>query len=231
MKARDVMTAPVITVTPDTGVSEIATLLLDHRISAVPVVDGGTMVGIVSEGDLIRRLETSTERPRSGWLELLLNRDIQAAGFVKEHGTRAREVMTADVLTVMPDADLAEVAHLLERRRIKRVPVVEEGALVGIVSRSNLLRALIASRRSRQDGVEAVSDPEVARALEERLRNERWIDLRRINIVVTDGVVHLRGAVDSLEQRRALVLAAGEGPGVRAVKDHMTLGLFTNDAG
>ena len=161
----------------------------------MPVVDGGAVVGIVSEGDLLRRGETRTERRRPGWLEMLLNRDIQAAGFVKEHGTCARDVMTADVIAVAPDTDFAEIARILERRRIKRVPVIDKGRLVGIVSRANLLRGLVAYRHS-PAGLDAKSDPDLAHAVEERLSREVWVDLRRMNIVVTDGVVHLWGAID-----------------------------------
>ena len=195
MKAQDVMAAPVVTVAPETPVPEIAALLIERQISAVPVVDGGAVVGIVSEGDLLRRGETRTERRRPGWLEMLLNRDIQAAGFVKEHGTCARDVMTADVVAVAPDTDLAEIARILERRRIKRVPVIDKGRLVGIVSRANLLRGLVAYRHS-PAGLDAKSDPDLARAVEERLSREAWIDLSRMNIVVTGGVVHLWGAID-----------------------------------
>jgi CBS domain-containing protein len=230
MKAQDVMTAPVVTVAPEAPVPEIAALLIERQISAVPVVDGGAVVGIVSEGDLLRRGETRTERRRPGWLEMLLNRDIQAAGFVKEHGTCARDVMTADVIAVAPDTDLAEIARILERRRIKRVPVIDKGRLVGIVSRANLLRGLVAYRHS-PAGFDAKSDPDLARAVEERLSREAWVDLRRINIVVTDGVVHLWGAIDSAERRRALALAAAEIPGVKRVEDHLTPDWFANDAG
>jgi CBS-domain-containing membrane protein len=230
MKARDVMTAPVVTVTPEASVPEIAALLIERRISAVPVVDGDAVVGIVSEGDLLRRGETRTERQRPGWLEMLLNRDLQAAEFVKEHGACARDVMSPDVVSVTPDTDLAEIARVLERRRIKRVPVIENGALVGIVSRANLLRALVAYRHSRT-GLEGRSDPEIARALDERLRQQGWVDVSRINVVVTDAVVHLWGTVDSAEQRRALAVAAAEIPGVERVEDHLTPDWFANDAG
>ena len=186
MKAQDLMTAPVVTVAPEAPVPEIAALLIERQISAVPVVDGGAVVGIVSEGDLLRRGETRTERRRPGWLEMLLNRDIQAAGFVKEHGTCARDVMTADVIAVAPDTDLAEIARILERRRIKRVPVIDKGRLVGIVSRANRLRGLVTYRHS-PAGLDAKSDPDLARAVEERLSREAWVDLRRMNIVVADG--------------------------------------------
>ena len=138
--------------------------------------------------------------------------------------------MTADVIAVAPDTDFAEIARILERRRIKRVPVIDKGRLVGIVSRANLLRGLVAYRHS-PAGLDAKSDPDLARAVEERLSREAWIDLRRMNIVVTDGVVHLWGAIDSAERRRALALAAAEIPGVKRVEDHLTPDWFANEAG
>jgi CBS-domain-containing membrane protein len=125
MKARDVMTAPVVTVPPETSVSEIARLLIERRISAVPVVDrSGKILGIVSEGDLLRRAETRTERRRPRWLEMLLDSSIRAADFAKAHGATAGDVMTREVIAVSPETDLAEIADVLERSRIKRVPVV-----------------------------------------------------------------------------------------------------------
>jgi CBS domain-containing protein len=231
MRARDVMTAPVITVQPSTPVAEIATLLLERRISAVPVVDGeGRVVGIVSEGDLLRRGETRTDRQRPRWLEMMVNRDLQAAEFVKEHGACARDVMTADVVSVDPDTDLASIARLLEQRRIKRVPVIENGRPIGIVSRANLLRALVAYRQA-PSGFDAKSDPEILRQVEERLRAEPWVDLNRLNVVVSDGVVHLWGSVESEDRRRALKVAAESVPGVRQVESHLSPDWFVNDSG
>jgi CBS domain-containing protein len=231
MKAQDVMTSPPITVRPDMPVAEIAALLIERRISAVPVVDAsGRMIGIVSEGDLLRRCELGSDRQRSQWLELLLDRDVPAADFTKAHGKFARDVMTPDVVSVAPDADLVHIAALLERRRIKRVPVVRDGALVGIVSRANVLRGLVASRRSESAGP-AASDMDIRKRLEERLASESWVDASRLNIVVNDGVVHLWGIVGSDEQRRALAVAAQNIAGVRDVVDHLTPDWFPNTAG
>jgi CBS domain-containing protein len=189
MRAQDVMTSPPITVGPDTPVIDIARLLVERGISAVPVVDaGGRAVGIVSEGDLLRRSEIGTERPRSQWLELLLDRSVQAADFSKAHGLFARDVMTRDVISVSPDTDLGEIAQILEQRRIKRVPVVQDGVPVGIVSRANLLRGLVASARDTAASGGG-SDLDLRTALENRLRDEPWIDLTALAVGVL--VTHL----------------------------------------
>ena len=150
---------PAPSVREHTVLTVAADALVESGLGSLPVLDAdGLLSGVVSEGDLLRRGETRTERRRPGWLEMLLNRDIQAAGFVKEHGTCARDVMTADVIAVAPDTDLAEIARILERRRIKRVPVIDKGRLVGIVSRANLLRGLVAYRHS-PAGLDAKSGP------------------------------------------------------------------------
>ena len=142
MYARDVMTTDVISVGPETTIGEIAALLLQHRISAVPVIDDGNIVGIVSEGDLMRRPETDTVAASSPWLSLLTGPGVAPDRFSKAHGTTAREVMTRNVVTVTPETPLDEVAGVLESKRIKRVPVVEDGRLVGILSRANLLHVV-----------------------------------------------------------------------------------------
>lgn len=216
------MTAPPITVTPDAGIADVAALLIERRISAVPVVDeSGVMVGIVSEGDLLRRAETDTERQRPHWLELLLGRNIRATEFIKTHGSRARDVMTRDVVTVMPDAGLAEVAALLEKRRIKRVPVVEHGRPIGIVSRANLLHGLVAYHSGSPAAERKASDTEIRDRLTGMLRDQSGVDLRRVNIVVNDGVVFLWGMVRSENQRRALMVAAESVPGVSRIEDNL----------
>ena len=230
MKARDVMTAPAITVTPDTPVSEVANLLIERRISAVPVVDrSGSVVGLLSEGDLLRRAETKTERQRPRWLELLLDNSIQAAEFAKTHGTLAGDVMTRDVISVAPETDLAEIATLLERRRIKRVPVMDNGKLVGIVSRANLLQGLVA--RGRETADRPPSDAEIRNRIMETLAAERWIEENRVNLVVNDGVVHVWGVMSSEDRRRALEIAIRSVPGVTDVVDHLSPDWFANDAG
>ena len=144
MNAADVMVSNVISVRSDTSVEKIAEVLLANRISAVPVVnDKDALVGIVSEGDLIHRVEAGTERHRSWWLELLTGKEILAHEFVKSHARKAADVMTHPVVSVKPDTPLGDIASLLEKHRIKRVPVVNNGKIVGIVSRANLIQALV----------------------------------------------------------------------------------------
>ena len=232
MQARDVMTSPPITVAPDTPVAEVATVLLENRISAVPVLDAaGRMVGIVSEGDLLRRADAQTERRRPQWLELLLDRNVTAADFVKTHGNLARDVMTGDVVTVRPDTELAEIASVLERRRIKRVPVVDRGKLVGIVSRANLLHGLVAHPHVALPDDVQERDAEIRSRLDEVLRQVPGVNLGRINTVVKDGAVFLWGTVKSENQRRALTVAAESVPGVVRVEDKLHHDRFPGSTG
>jgi CBS-domain-containing membrane protein len=220
MVAKDIMTTGVVTITPETPVSEIARLLLAHRISATPVVDAdGRLRGIVSEGDLMRRRETGTERPRSWWLELFGGAGDLARDYVKTHGQRAADVMTTSVVTVEEDTSLAEIARLLEERRIKRVPVLRDGRVVGIVSRADLLRGL-ASRTPAHPPV-SEDDRTLRAGVLRELEAAGVVPLAYVNVVVTDGVVHLWGLVEDEEQRRACLVAAQSVPGVRAVEDHL----------
>ncbi|MGQ9371967.1 CBS domain-containing protein [Azospirillum sp. ST 5-10] len=224
MQAKDVMTAPVITVAPETPVPDIAALLLERRISGVPVCDGaGHLVGILTEGDLLHRAETGTERRRSRWLELFTGGRDRAAEYVKSHGSRAADVMTRRVVTVAPDTELAEIASLMERERVKRVPVCAEGKLVGIVSRANLLHGLVAYRQGKAGaaGADVGSDAAIRHQLMAQLADEPWINLNQINIVVSDGVVHLWGVVETDEQRHALRVAAESVSGVKAIEEHL----------
>ncbi|MCK6452658.1 MAG: CBS domain-containing protein [Alphaproteobacteria bacterium] len=222
MLAKDVMTSEVCTVGPDTGVGEIARLLLDRRISAVPVVDAaGKLNGIVSEGDLMRRTETGTERRRSWWLELLSeNRDL-AHEYVKSHGLTAKDVMTPTVVTVSEDTTLSDIASTLERNRIKRVPVLREGKLVGIVSRANLLQALAAA------GTKKAKAPAGDRALREAVlqsfKSQTWTPDLTVNVTVKDGQVSLYGLVASEDERRALRVAAEQLAGVGKVNDQLSV--------
>ena len=149
MNAADVMVTNVITVHPDTSVKEIAEILLANRISALPVVDkAGSLLGIVSEADLMHRAEVGTERPSSWWLEFLTGKEALAQDFIKSHARRAADVMTRQVIAVTADTPLTRIVSLLEKHRIKRVPVVDNGKVIGIVSRANLVQALL---RSQQD--------------------------------------------------------------------------------
>ncbi|MBK5957733.1 histidine kinase [Rhodoplanes elegans] len=222
MKASDIMTTTLVTVTPDTSVADVAAILLENRISGVPVVDpAGRPVGIVSEGDLVRRAEAGTGHERSWWLKLLMGREGLAAEFVKEHARRVADVMTRELVTATPDTPVAEIASLLERHRIKRVPIVKDGRLVGIVSRANLLHALATLRR--QTPANPVTDAELRTAITARLESEPWLSPNLVNVTVTDGVVDAWGVVDSLAEKQALRVAIEETPGVQAVNDNLVI--------
>lgn len=220
MKASDVMTSPVITVGPDTAVRHIAGLLFEHRISAVPVLEKGKLVGIVSEGDLLHRHEISTDRSARSWWLQLFSADQSIADYVRSHATRARDIMTREVVTVTPDTPLAEIATLLEKRGIKRVPVLRDGRLAGIVSRSNLVQALAAKGRLMNTGDSG--DGAIRARLSAELERQSWWPTAS-NVIVTDGVVHYFGLVESEGQRQPARVAAENVPGVRRVEDHRIL--------
>lgn len=221
MHAKDVMTSDVVTVSPDTDVQEIARLLLARRISAVPVVGAdGRIQGIVSEGDLMRRPETETERHPSWWLALWTLPEDRAREYVKGHGRHAREVMTRDVATVTENASLAEIAELLEERRIKRVPVVRDDRPVGIVSRANLLHGL-ATAREAAPAAPNEDDRTIRQRVVATLEEDLGITTECINVIVNAGVVELWGEVDSAEEKRAILLATENTPGVQETRDHV----------
>jgi len=220
MKASDVMVRDVITVRPETGVDAAVRLLAEHDVSALPVVDvNGRLVGIISEADLIRRIEIGTEKHRSGWLESITAASTLAAEFAKSHGKKVGEIMTTDVVSVSEDTSLSEIAALFERKRIKRVPVIRNGQLVGIVSRSNLIQAL--ASRIGAGGEQQNTDRRIRSELLSRMQGQKWTDFGSRNIIVSDGVVHLWGLVGSEEERTALTALAEEIPGVVRVADEM----------
>lgn len=222
MKACDVMTTNVATVLPDTSVQEIAQILLDRHISGLPVVkEDGTLVGIVSEGDLIRRQETETTKHRSWWLELLTPRGDLARDYAKAHGRQARDIMTENVVSVNEDTDLNEVASLLERNRIKRVPVCRNDKLVGIVSRANLVQALSLRTPSGAPNDNPTDDRRIREQLTRELREANWADVRHLNFLVDKGVIHLWGIVQTEDERHALRAAASNIEGVKGVHDDL----------
>jgi len=214
------MTTPVISVPPTASVRDIASLLHGRRISAVPVVDANErLLGIVSEGDLIRRPEMGTERQPSWWLRLLADPQESAMAYVKSHGGQATDVMTREVISVSEDAQLEDVAETLEKHRIKRVPVLRDGKLVGIVSRADLLHGLIA-RKVAPTLTPAPGDDAIRAAVQAALV-EAGGNFEFLSVVVAAGVVHLWGAVDSSEEKRAAEVAATTIPGVRAVRNEL----------
>jgi CBS domain-containing protein len=221
MKARDVMTPNVVSVPADLSVPEVAKIMLDRRISAVPVVDPSEhVVGVISEGDLIRRPELETDKPRSRWLRFFMSDEDRARDFVKTHGLRAKDVMSQPVVSVSPDATLTDIVNLMTSRRIKRVIVLEHGKLAGVVTRSDLLRTLHAREALPTEGVPR-DDASVRNQILKTIDAEGWAASAIINVQVTNGTAYLWGVVDSDEQRKAILVAVEGIPGVRGVEDHL----------
>ncbi|MGN6806160.1 MAG: CBS domain-containing protein [Trinickia sp.] len=222
MRALDIMTSSVVTASPEMTTQAAAKLLADKHISGAPVVDAaGHVVGIVSEGDLLRRAEigTGTAR-RSWWLELLAGTRELAAAYVKEHGHVVGDVMNDRVISIEPDMPLKEIADILERNRIKRVPVLDDGKLVGIVSRANLIRAL-ACVAPAGDSLSTRDDTSIRDAIVREMSGMRWA-LSKKDVIVIDGVAHLWGVIESEEEKRAIRITAEAVPGVKEVVSHLT---------
>jgi CBS domain-containing protein len=221
MKAKDIMATVVASVGPDTEVSEIARTLISRRISAVPVIDSsGKMLGMVSEGDLMRREESDTERRPSWWLRLLADTEGLASDYVKSHGTKAKEVMTRDVTSVAAETSVSEIAEILEEKHIKRVPVISDGKVVGIVSRADILRTL-ASTRSDQLLPSEAGDETIRGTINCILEEQPWYSDANLNVIVTDGVVHLWGTISGAAERDAIQVAIRDVPGVKDIHDHL----------
>jgi CBS domain-containing protein len=225
MLARDVMTAKVATVAPTLPVEDCARLLLEKHISAAPVVDEkGTVLGIVSEGDLMRRIETHTEKRHSWWLELVSDPAAMARDFVKSTGKRVTDVMTKQVVSVTEETSLGEIADILDKRRIKRVPVVKDGKLVGIVSRADLVRAMLLGAEQKKGGNGVANDAYIRDQFLARLGREPWGPRSFVNIVVKDGAVELYGFALSTDEVRAIGLLAEGLPGVKSVDNQVHVG-------
>jgi CBS domain-containing protein len=222
MKAADVMVTNVITVGPDATVQEVAGILLTNRISGVPVIGaGGELIGIVSEGDLMRRAEAGTGRRRPWWLSVLTGREVLAGEYVKEHSRKVADVMTPRVVTATPDTPLQDIATTLEKNGIKRVPIVKDGKVIGIVSRANLLQALASLPKNGADA--EPSDSAIRDDVMARLQAEAWTRPSLVNVIVNEGTVELWGIVDSQTEKRAVRVAAEVTPGVRAINDNLVI--------
>ena len=194
--------------------------MLQHHISGLPVVDKeGALVGVLSEGDFLRRRETHTERRRSRWLEFLMGPGRIAGDYVHSHGSKVSEVMTSDVKTVGEDASLEDIVQLMEKFRIKRVPVLRGGKMVGIVTRSNLMHAMVSLARVSPPG--AQSDAAIREKLLAEIKKQEWAPASSADVVVHNGVVELWGMIIDERQREALKVAAENIPGVTGVKDHL----------
>jgi CBS domain-containing protein len=214
--ARELMTPDVVTIPPDAPVMVAARLLWERRISAVPVVaDNGAVLGIVTEADLIRRLAAMVEKTPSWLMSLFADPAVEADSYARTHGFVAQEVMTVEVVTVLSDTTAAEIAALMERHGIRRVLVMEEGRLCGIVSRADLLRALVEPRRE----VTSAPDERIRRAVLAAMRHQRWADSLHTSVEVEDGVVTFRGFSRGKAVQRGLRVLAEEVPGVKEVID------------
>ena len=220
MEAQDIMTRNVVSVGPEASVSEIAKLLVEHQVSAVPVVDSEfRLLGIVSERDLVRRPEIAGEERPRWWLPLISDPAERAKDYVKTHAQSAGEIMTRNVVTVSEATPIAAIARCLEAYHIKRTPVLRDGKLVGIVSRADLVRVLAV--RPPDATAERQEDRQIRDQLQKVLEEQRW-ESALLNVVVEDGVVHLWGMVEEVETRDALKVAARNIPGVKAVEAHFT---------
>lgn len=217
LRARDLMTPDVVTVPPETPVLTIARMLADRGISAAPVLDPqGLLLGIVTEADLIRRLAGEEDRPAGWFASLFADQERDAARYARTHGVTARDVMTAEVVAVDPDTPASAVAHLMEDRGIRRVMVTQEGRLKGIVSRADLLRALVAPPREAGE----LSDDRIRRAVLAAMKKEPWADTFYTMVDVRDGVVEFHGFSRSAAVQRGLRVLAENVPGVKSVTDN-----------
>jgi CBS domain-containing protein len=220
MNAADLMTSFVVTVRPDATIECAAQLMLQYRISGLPVADtDGAILGIVTESDLLRRAETGTEKRHTRWVSFLIGPGRLAQEYVHTHGRKVSEVMTERVITVMPQMPLADLVALMEAKHVKRVPVVDQGRLVGIVSRADVMAVLVGLLSEKPAG--AVADAEIRDQILAEIDRQPWGPRDGIDVVVTNGVVVLKGAIPDERERAALCVAAENVSGVKAVHDRL----------
>ncbi|MBF9232656.1 CBS domain-containing protein [Microvirga alba] len=221
MQATDLMTREIISVGPDTSVVQAAELMLKNRISGLPVLDAtGRLVGMLTEGDLLRRSELGTDRKRPHWLELILSPGKLAAEYVKTHGRKVSDVMTGPAITANEDTPLSEVVSLMNENRIKRIPIVRNGLAIGIVSRADVLRGLAANLEQGAVPVSA-ADSEIRDTILRELKTQSWAPIALLNVSVTNGVAELWGTLLDERERAAIRVAVENIPGVKALRDHL----------
>jgi CBS domain-containing protein len=220
MKASDIMTRSVVTVTPETSIADAARSMVLRHLSGLPVVGrDGAVVGILTEGDLLRRAETGTASRHPRWVELLLGPGRLADEFTRTHARKVGEVMTTDVASVASETDLADLVQLMNKRGIKRLPIIDNGRLVGIVTRANLVRALVKALIREPGG--GVGDDEIREAILRSLDAERWAPRFAIDVVVKNGIVDLSGEITDERLRTALQVLIESVPGVKVIRDHL----------
>ena len=219
MRAHQVMTRDVTTVTPDTSIAEAAAVMLKHHVSGLPVVEGaGKLVGIVTEGDFLRRSEFGTERKRSGLLRFFAGPGRAGADFVREHGRRVGEVMTPNPVTVEEDTTLDDIVQLMEKNNIKRLPVMRKQSMVGIVSRANLLRLVASLAHEIPDPT--ADDEHIRDRIIRAIAQALWRPIG-FDATVRNGIVHLHGIIVDERSRQAAIVATENIAGVKEVHDHL----------
>jgi CBS domain-containing protein len=220
MIVADVMTRSCISVTPDATVEEAVHLMLSRHISGLFVVDAkGELAGVVTEGDLLRREELGTQRNRPWWLRLLASPARQAADFTRANARHVRDVMTEDVLSIGQDAPLEDVVAIMEKNRVKRLAVTAGGKVVGVVSRADLLRALIGRVRNAEPL--ATDDRAIRSTIMDRLEAQPWAPMTTLNVTVAGGVVDIWGTITNEQERRGIRVIAENTAGVKTVNDHL----------
>lgn len=220
MIAAEIMTHPVLAIDPSAPVSQAIRLMSQHHVSGLPVVErDGQLAGILTEGDLLRRVEIGTEGDAPGWLAALFRPGHQAAKFVLTRGRRVRDVMSWDVVSVPEDTSLADVVALMRRHGIKRIPVVRDGRLLGIVSRADLVRRV--GEVLSADEAASANDATIQREIVEAMGREPWVSTASINVAVREGVVELDGCVFDLRERDAMGVLAETVPGVKRVENRI----------
>lgn len=221
MRAHQIMTSEVVTVSSDASISEAARLMIDNHVSGLPVVDAaGKLVGIVTERDFLRRHEVGTQRKRPRWLEFVRGPGLQAVDYVREAGRKVHEIMTRDVRTVTPDMELSDIVEVMEKHHIKRVPVLQGGVLVGIVSRQNFVEAI--ADVTRDVANVASSDALIRRRVIAVLRHNEWTPFG-LDVRVKDGVVDINGFITDENVRQAIIVVAENVAGVTRVNEHLCL--------
>ena len=220
MRAADIMTPRVVTISTEASIAEAIRLMLQNRISGLPVVDAaGNLAGIVTEGDFLRRAEDNTQKRRAHWLEFILGPGRLATDYVRTHGRKVGEVMSRTPVTADENTPVEKIVGLMESKRVKRIPIVRGNKVVGIVSRANLLHVLghlAATAKPTSQG-----DSDIRAKIVAELDKQPWAPIAGINIIVQNGEVELKGAIFDERQRQALKVAVENVPGVKAVRDHM----------
>lgn len=220
MQARDILQPRVVTVPDSATVQTAVRLMLQHHVSGLPVVDGkNRLVGMVTEGDFLRRAEIGTQKQHSRWVEFVLGAGRLADEYYQSHTRHVRDVMTPNVVSVQENAPASEVVRLMEKHRIKRVPVLRGDALVGIISRADLLRAF--GHAARPPSSTNQSDAAIRDAIVAEMKRQTWSAANSANVVVHDGIVELHGAVLDDRERLAIRVMAENTPGVKKVEDHL----------